>query len=130
MIPGKLVDFEHGPVVMFLGTRSAEFRPAFSWVFGALAKGEEGTITILVPDVEGEQSFRNLEDNGRVALTVAEAISHESHQFKGRSIELRPSTAEERAIQDIHKVYYVDESHVALSHQFFNKTYNCSTTWT
>lgn len=103
MIPGKLVDFVHGPVVMFLGTRSAEFRPAFSWVFGALAKGEEGTITILVPDVEGEQSFRNLEDNGRVALTVAEAISHESYQFKGRSIELRPSTAEERAIQDIHK---------------------------
>ena len=103
IISSKLVDFVHGPVVMFLGTRSAELRPAFSWVFGAVAKGEEGTITILVPDVEGEQSFRNLEDNGRVALTVAEGISHESYQFKGRSIEMWPSTPEERAIQDIHK---------------------------
>lgn len=102
MIPNKMVDFVHGPVVMFLGTRSAELRPSFSWVFVAVARGEEGTITVLAPDVEGEQSFRNLEDNGRVALTVAEGITHESYQFKGRFIDMRPSAADERAIQDIH----------------------------
>jgi hypothetical protein len=103
MIPSKLVDFVHGPVLMFLGTRSAELRPSFSWVFGAVARGEEGAITLFDPNIEGEQSFRNLEDNGRVALTVAQASSHESYQFKGRFIDMRPSTAEERTIQDIHK---------------------------
>ncbi len=103
MIPSDLVDFVHGPVVMFLGTRSAELKPSFSWVFGAIARGEEGTMTLLVPDIEGEQSFRNIEDNGRVALTVAEAISHTAYQFKGHSIETRPTTAEESAVQEIHK---------------------------
>ena len=103
MIPRKLVDFVHGPVVMFLGTRSAEFRPSFSWVFGAVADGEAETIRLLVPDIEGEQSFRDLADNGRVALTVAEGITHEAYQFKGRSVEVQPSAAEERAIQGIYK---------------------------
>ena len=103
MIPQKLVDFVHGPELMFLGTRSVELRPAFSWVFGAVADGERGTMTILVPEIEGAQSLRNLEDNGQVALTVVDAISHETYQFKGTCTEVRPSGERERAIQSIHK---------------------------
>ncbi len=100
MIPKKLVDFVHGPRVMFLGTRSATLRPSFSWVCGAVAD-ESGTITFFVPDIEADQVLRDLEDNGQIALTMHDGISHESYQFKGKSAELRPSDERENAIQDI-----------------------------
>ena len=102
MIPKKLVDFVHGPVVLHLGTRSTDLRPTYAMVFGALANGEAGTITFCIPDVEGEQPLRDLDDNGAVALTAV-AASHKTYQFKGKRIETRPSGEREKAIIGIHK---------------------------
>lgn len=102
MIPDKLVEFLHGPNLMFVGTRDAKLRPAASWAFGALADAANDTVTIFVPDIEGETTFRNLEDNGLVALTVAGAATHEAYQFKGKCLETRPSSEQDHAVQDIY----------------------------
>jgi hypothetical protein len=102
MIPDKMVEFLHGPQLMFVGTRDEKLRPAASWAFGALADAANDTVTIFVPDIEGETTFRNLEDNGLVALTVTDAATHETYQFKGKCIETRPSSERDHAVQDIY----------------------------
>ena len=103
MIPQKLTDFVHGSVLSWVGSRDDRLRPSVSWAFGARVEAANDLITAFVPDIEAEQVKSNLAHNGLVAFTVAEAITHESYQFKGRLVDLRPSTAEERAVQDIHR---------------------------
>ncbi len=51
MIPEKLVEFIHGPKVMFVGSRNAKLRPTATWAFGALADGNEGTVTVFIPEI-------------------------------------------------------------------------------
>lgn len=103
MIPQRLVDFIHGSVVMLVGARNAELRPAACMVSGAMADGEAGTITFFLPDAEGEQILSNFKDNGLVALTVAEGVSHETYQFKGKYIDSRPSEKKDAALQEIYR---------------------------
>ena len=102
MIPEKLVDFVHGPRIMFIGTRNAKLRPTASWVFGALADGDKGTLTIFVPEIEGAATFENIADNGRVSLTIVDAPSHETYQFKGRHNETRACSEADYSVQEIY----------------------------
>ena len=102
MIPEKLVEFMHGPRLMFVGSRNDKLRPTASWAFGALADGGAGTVTVFIPEVEGAATFENIENNGRVALTVADAPSHETYQFKGQLIETRPCTDADHTVQEIY----------------------------
>ena len=102
MIPQKFVDFIHGPRVIFIGTRNEKLRPAFSWVFGAVADAESDTVTVFVPDIEGEETLTNVKANGQVSLTVADP-SHEAYQFKGAYIDSRPSNDDDRAVQEVYR---------------------------
>ncbi len=102
MIPDKLVEFLHGPRVMLLGTRDAKLRPAVARAFGAVADAAKDSITFFLPDGNAERSLANLADNGRVALTVSEPISHETYQFKGVHIASCASTDKDMAVQDIY----------------------------
>ena len=103
MIPQKLVEFIHGPVLMFVGSRSAELRPSASWVAGGIADGEAGTITFFLPDVEAEPVLSNFKDNGLVAFTVTDGISHETYQFKGRYLASRPGDKKDAVLQEIYR---------------------------
>ena len=71
-------------------------------MFGAKVDQKNDRITIFVPNIEAAQTLSNLEQNGMIAYTAANGLSHEAYQFKGRFIEMRDSTEEDRAIQDIH----------------------------
>ena len=103
MIPDKLVEFMHGAVLAFVGTRDARLRPALTWVFGLRASPVSDEITAFVPDVEIDQTRSNLSHNGLIALTVVHPISHECYQFKGKLAAMRPTTDEERAVQEIQR---------------------------
>lgn len=103
MIPQKYVDFVQGHTLHFVGSRDAKLRPMFSWAFGATVNAQEDTITFYVPNVEGAKTLSNFEDNGMVALTVSDAGTHETYQFKGPRLEIRPSEDKDTAIQDIHQ---------------------------
>jgi hypothetical protein len=112
MIPDRLVVFLHGPVLTWVATRDARLRPSVTWAFGARVAAATDQITALVPDVEAERTKRNLEQNGLVAFTAVEPLSHEAYQFKGKLVEMRPSSEEERAVQDIHRSKLI--AHVAM----------------
>ena len=102
MIPEKLVEFIHGPKVMFVGSRNAKLRPTATWAFGALADGNEGTVTVFIPEIEGAETFENFDNNGRVSLTIGDAATHETYQFKGQHSETRPCTEADHTVQEIY----------------------------
>ena len=101
MIPDRLVDFVHGAVLTVVGTRDARLRPTVTWAFGARVSTATDEISAFVPDVEIDRTRSNLAHNGVVAYTVVDPISHESYQFKGKLAGMRPTTDEERAVQEI-----------------------------
>jgi len=101
MIPDRLVDFVHGPVLTWIGTRDARLRPAVTWAFGVRVSAATDEITAFVPDVEIDLTKSNLAHNGLVALNVTHPLSHETYQFKGKLTGMRPTTEEERAVQEI-----------------------------
>jgi hypothetical protein len=103
MIPDKLVEFIHGAVLAFVGTRDPQFRPAVTWAFGLRTSAATDEITAFVPDVEIAQTRSNLSQNGLVAVTILHPISHESYQLKGKLTAMRPTTDEERAVQEIQR---------------------------
>lgn len=103
MIPQKLIDFVQGPTLHFVGSRNEKLRPAYTWAFGATVDAAQSTITFYVPDVEGAETLSNFEDNAMVALTVSDGATHETYQFKGKCLEMRPSEEKDTAIQDIHR---------------------------
>jgi hypothetical protein len=111
MIPERLVAFVQGPTLSWVGTRDARLRPSISWAFGARVSPSRDEITTFVPDIESETVRRNAEQNRLIAFTVIDGISHEAYQFKGKLVELRPSTEEEHAVQDIHRSKVI--SHMA-----------------
>jgi hypothetical protein len=101
MIPEKIVDFMHGGVLAWIGTRDARLRPALTWVFGVRVSAARDEITAFVPDIEIGRTRINLSQNGLVALNVVQPITHEAYQFKGKLTAMRPSTEEEQAVQEI-----------------------------
>jgi len=101
MIPDRLVDFMHGAVITFMGTRDARLRPAVTWALGIRVSTMSDEVTAFVPDVEIEQTRSNLSQNGLVALTVVHPVSAEAYQFKGKLTAVRATTEEERAVQEI-----------------------------
>lgn len=103
MIPDRLVDFVHGPILSWIGTRDGRLRPWVAWAFGARVSAASDEITAFVPDVEIDRIKADLRQNTRVAFTVVQPHSHESYQFKGDLVALRPSSDEERVVQDIYR---------------------------
>lgn len=103
MISQRLVDHVHGPVLSWIGTRDARLRPSITWVMGTRASPAGDELTLFVPDIEIARTKHNLEQNGLIAVTYVEPISHDAYQFKGKLVAMRPTTEEERAVQEIHR---------------------------
>ena len=103
MISADLVEFLNGPVVLLVGTRDENMRPSAAYPFGCVTDGEDDTITFFLPNVEGGAVLRDLKQNGKVALTAVEGISHLAYQFKGTYIESRAVDEQEKALQDAYK---------------------------
>ena len=103
IIPDRLVDFVHGAVLTVVGTRDARLRPSITWVFGARGAAGSDDITVFVPDIEIDGTRRNLDHNGVVHGHLRRSISNQAYQFKGKFLGMRPTTDEERAVQEIHR---------------------------
>lgn len=116
MLPDDIVEFLHGPLVLALGTRSPKLRPAMARVLGAFAEAATDKISFFLPNVQCEPHLTNLADNGLVALTAGEpGRSHKNYQFKGRVVQIRPSTASDVAIREV----YLDKLTAYFRQQYF-----------
>jgi len=101
MLTEKLVEFIHGPVFLAIGTRNERLRPAHTFVVGAIVNQDRETITCFVPQSRAEKIIGNLENNGKIALSIGHP-SHESYQLKGHYVSSRPTEAKDLAIQEIY----------------------------
>jgi hypothetical protein len=103
MIPDELVRHLNGPVLAFAGSRDRRLHPFATITAGLRVDAPRDTIEFLVPHAEGDQILAGYRDNGRIALTVVEPISHTTYQFKGRFLADRPASEDDRALHDIFK---------------------------
>jgi len=103
MLPANLVDFVHGPVFFALGTRSATLRTAVARIMGAIADGPADSISFFLPRVQEQPHLDNIAANGLVALAAGNGLTSQAYQFKGRVIDVRPSTPGDEAIRDLYR---------------------------
>jgi hypothetical protein len=90
-----------GPVISFVGTRNRHLRPAIASVTAVRANAEADTMSFVLPDNEGARIKADLDDNGHVALTIVEPVSHETYQYKGKYLSRRPGDDHDQALVDI-----------------------------
>ena len=102
MIPDRVAEVLQGPTFLQIGTRDAELRPTHTHVHGALVHDDRRTVTFFVTEKRAKRVVRNLEDNGRIALTGAQP-SHECYQVKGVYVSSRPATDEDYAYQEAYE---------------------------
>jgi pyridoxamine 5'-phosphate oxidase-like protein len=99
VIPDRVIEVLRGPSIMQLGTRDAELRPAHSYVAGAVVHDDRQTVTFFVNEKRSKKTLSNLENNGRVALGIAQ-LSHEAYQLKGSYVSSRAASDEEYGFQE------------------------------
>jgi Pyridoxamine 5'-phosphate oxidase len=102
MIPDKVVEILRGPSVMQVGTRDANLRPFHSYVWGAIVHEDRQTVTFFIYENRSRRIVSDLEDNGRVALGIAQA-SHEAYQLKGSYISSRRASDDDYAFQEAYR---------------------------
>lgn len=102
VIPARVVELLRGPAVMHVGTRDRRLRPAHSHVTGAIVDDDLRTVTFFVTETRAKRVLSDVEDNGRVALTAAQA-THEAYQLKGSYVSSRPATEADYAFQEAYR---------------------------
>lgn len=102
MISDRVVELLHGAAFMQLGTRNAHLHPAHTWVVGAVAHPDRETVTLFISEGRAARPLSDLQDNGRVALTIALA-THEAYQLKGAFLSSRPTGDEDVARQESYR---------------------------
>ena len=114
MLSPDIVEFVHGPHVMLVGTRNKALRPTVRRAFGALAEPASDIVTFFLPEYDSGRTMENLADNGRVALLVIDAFTHQTRQFKGAFVAARPATDQDKAVRDV----YIDKMVVHFRNWF------------
>lgn len=99
MIPDRVIEILQGPSFLQVGTRNARLEPAHASVTGLVVDADRETVTFFVNERRARRILSDLEDNGRVALTAAQA-THEAYQVKGSYVSSHPATDEEYAVQE------------------------------
>ena len=101
LLPAEQIKFLVGSVISFVGTRNPQLRPNVSSASAVRPDAEADTISFVLPDNEGARIRSDIADNGLVALTVIEPMTHETYQYKGRHLSSRPANEHDRALVDI-----------------------------
>jgi hypothetical protein len=64
---------------------------------------------VYLPSAVAGPTLQNLEDNGRIAMTLTRPIDHKSVQLKGRALRTRPSEASDRELQAVHRAALTEQ---------------------
>jgi hypothetical protein len=60
-------------------------------------------MTLYIPDIENQETLKNIASNGAIALTAGDPVSHKSFQVKGTVTSHRPTGPTEQGIQEIYR---------------------------
>lgn len=96
VIPGIIVDFLERATGALAGTRDADLVPHVHRVGGWRVSDDRRSMTCVMAEQLTRHLRSDLEDNGRVTVTIEEIGPHETYQFKGLCLEIRAPDEEER----------------------------------
>ena len=96
MIPARIVEFINSEVDMgMVGTRDAANRPRAHRAFGLIASEDGKRLRALIPRFSLEGLAEAIAENGQVAISAGNTVSHETYQMKGKaSAPTEPSEAD------------------------------------
>jgi hypothetical protein len=97
-LPGVLVQFLDRASVAVACTRDRELVPRVHHVSGWQIDADLKSIWCFIAKEFSPGLQESLDDNRHFALTVEHIGPHETYQFKGRLLSMRPSTEEDRAV--------------------------------
>jgi hypothetical protein len=85
-INDTLKEFLESGVATLIGTADSTGRPHVAYGWAPRVK-DETTMEVFIDAARAERTLRNLDENGRIAVTVAHPVSVRSVQLKGTFIE-------------------------------------------
>lgn len=106
-LPGVLVHFLDRATVGLAATRDADLVPRIHWLSGWRLDADGRSLWALFAREFADGLPQAKDGNGRLAVTLEQIGTHECYQFKGRILDLRPSTAEEQATADLCRERFV-----------------------
>jgi Pyridoxamine 5'-phosphate oxidase len=109
LIPAELVELVASGVDVYVATRDAELEPESMMAMGVRVHRELGTITVYLPTALADETLRNLEDNGQIAVTMIRPSDFKAVQLKGVCRSVRPSTETDREFQSIFRAALVGQ---------------------
>ena len=104
MIPDEIAKFVNDvPIIAMMGTRDANLVPRVHRLWGCRVEGDGEHLSAWVPAYAAASFDDTLRDNGQVALTLVEPVSHEAYQFKGEHVASDASTPDDLALFEAYK---------------------------
>lgn len=99
-VPDHLVEFLEDATIAIVGTRGADLAPNVHRPSAFRVGEDRKSIVCLFPEAFALGLESALRDNGEVAFTVSQVISHETYQLKGKWIDSgSPDDADGRLYQ-------------------------------
>ncbi len=100
MIPDRVHECIRGPGMAVTASRDAQFRPSHVRVFGVKVHPNQTTVTYYIAELRSEQMIANFENNGRVALTVANLLDGDCYQLKGKFVSWKQNDEQDDQFMD------------------------------
>jgi hypothetical protein len=102
-----LKDFVESAVATVVGTGSRDGRPCIAYGWGARVSEDGEHVDVFLDRLRADQTLANLQDNGKIAMTVADPISYRSAQLKGCFIESEEPTEVDHAWVQRHREMFL-----------------------
>ena len=103
MISEELVEYFASGVDVYVATRNDELLPESTLAMGLRVHPDRKTVTVYIPNVTAARTLANLEGkvDAPIALTFCHPPTERALQLKGRCTGVRPSTANDRELQQV-----------------------------
>jgi hypothetical protein len=108
-ITEELVELIASGVDVYVATCDAELEPESMFGMGVRALADRKTLMVYLPQALAAATLRNLEDNGRIAVTMNRPSDLKAVQLKGRFVSVRASDDVDREFQLIFRAALVDQ---------------------
>ncbi len=100
MIAEHVRDFLESHHFMAAASRDDQLQPCLLRAFGLRIHSDHNTVTFYIPAKGSSRMIADWRNNGRVALIIVSAITHESYQLKGKFVSDHPNNDVDHQNQD------------------------------
>src|SRR5262249_52065570 len=101
-IPEEIVSLVEGGGIAMLATCGADLMPECTRVRGARVSQTRREVIVYVPVAQAGNTFENLRDQRRAAVSFTDVTNYRTVQIKGEVLSVRTADASEQELQARH----------------------------